>query len=544
MRVTLIGGAGVFGERLAVLLARDGHVVTVAGRDLGRARAVAGRIGGTALQIDRAGGLAGLAGAQVVIDAAGPFRATGADPWRVARACIALGCHYLDLSDNAAFCAGITALDAQAQTAGVAVLSGVSSVPALSFAVARALAQGMDRVALVETAILPGNRAPRGRSVVDSIMAGVGTPFCATEAGLPSRLRGWSRPRRFDLGGGMVRQGWMVQVPDQSLFPVALCADTVTFRAGLELAVMNRSLALWSWLRAVTGLGPMRGRAVGVLLWLARMLQPFGTDRGGMVVEVTGRHGDGWLSRRWTLRAAAGEGPFIPGIAARCLLRDPALLTPGARPALLALPLTALTAAMADLAVETAQDAWPVVPLFARALGPARWAALPPAIRAGHDLAAPLALQGTAEVIRGPGLLPRLAAALLHFPAAARHLPVQVTMRPTAGGEVWTRQFGAATFRSHLRLGPHGLTERFGPLTFAIGLTASSAGLSYPVTRGWLCGVPLPRALLPVSDTTETAADGRFRFDVSLALPWRLGLMVRYRGWLVPVGGNGAAKGQ
>jgi hypothetical protein len=38
-----------------------------------------------------------------------------------------------------------------------------------------------------------------------------------------------------------------------------------------------------------------------------------------------------------------------------------------------------------------------------------------------------------------------------------------------------------------------------------------------------------------VSLATETVdAAGRFRFDVEMRLPFGLGRLVRYRGWLVP----------
>ncbi|MFV0409912.1 MAG: hypothetical protein ACK5LJ_09515 [Paracoccus sp. (in: a-proteobacteria)] len=76
----------------------------------------------------------------MVVDAARPFHAYGDDPYRLARTAIAAGLHYLDLSDNAAFRAGITALDAQTRAAGCCVISGLSSVPALSSAAVRALA--------------------------------------------------------------------------------------------------------------------------------------------------------------------------------------------------------------------------------------------------------------------------------------------------------------------------------------------------------------------------------------------------------------------
>ncbi|MFV0409911.1 MAG: NAD-dependent epimerase/dehydratase family protein [Paracoccus sp. (in: a-proteobacteria)] len=39
MKVLVIGGYGVFGSRLARLLLRDGHRVTIAGRDIGAGHA-------------------------------------------------------------------------------------------------------------------------------------------------------------------------------------------------------------------------------------------------------------------------------------------------------------------------------------------------------------------------------------------------------------------------------------------------------------------------------------------------------------------------
>ena len=67
--------------------------------------------------MDRRNDLHLLSGYQVVIDAAGPFHAYGDDPYRLPRAAIAAGLHYLDLADNAQFCAGIAALDAEAKAA-------------------------------------------------------------------------------------------------------------------------------------------------------------------------------------------------------------------------------------------------------------------------------------------------------------------------------------------------------------------------------------------------------------------------------------------
>jgi hypothetical protein len=45
------------------------------------------------------------------------------------------------------------------------------------------------------------------------------------------------------------------------------------------------------------------------------------------------------------------------------------------------------------------------------------------------------------------------------------------------------------------------------------------------------CGLPLPRALWPAIEASESQDDGRFCFDVRIALPL-VGRLVHYRGWL------------
>ena len=127
----------------------------------------------------------------------------------------------------------------------------------------------------------------------------------------------------------------------------------------------------------------------------------------------------------------------------------------------------------------------------------------------------------------------------MHFPPAGRDVPVTVAMQrldgPGPAREVWLRDFGGHRFRSYLRARRGGgVTERFGPLRFDIGLRLAGGRLCYPVT-GWRClGVPMPRALMPRSDTFEYVdGQGRACFDVAISLPLA-GLVVGYRGWLLP----------
>lgn len=532
MKVVVLGGYGVFGARLVRLLKRDGHDVVVAGRSEARAQAFATEVGAQALGVDRQGDLGALwaVAPDAVVDAAGPFHAYGDDPYALARACIDQAVHYLDLADDPAFCAGIGVLDEAARQAGVIALSGVSSVPAISSAAVASLAMGLSEIDAISSAILPGNRAPRGRAVVASILHQNGTPFDTQVDAVPTPVRSWSAPASFDLGQGIVRKAWMVEVPDHRLFGPFFGARTVMFRAGMELGVMNHGLAALSWLRGRLGFG-IGGWFVTVMVWLARMLWPFGTDKGGMSVAVTGRGPDGWRHKVWRMVATEGEGPFIPAVAARAILRDLTVVKPGARPALAEVPLSAVEAGMADLAVTIEVLDSPAVPLFMRQLGDA-FGQLPDTVQAAHQVYGPRRWAGQARVRRGGSLWTRALAVLFGFPPAADDVPVTVTMTPQAGGEVWERRFGRQVFRSHLREDSGFMTERFGPFTFKLGLRVADAQLHFPVLSGRLGPLPLPRVLLPQSEAREYENNGVFRFDVALRAPLTGGLMVHYEGWL------------
>ncbi|MFQ6550016.1 DUF4166 domain-containing protein [Aestuariibius sp. 2305UL40-4] len=531
MKVVILGGAGVFGSRLAELLVRDGHDVWIAGRNLSRARAVAARLGAEAIVLHRSPDLSPLdgLGVEVLVDAAGPFRVE--EGFSVAEACIAAGIHYLDLSDDPEFCSGISRLNDDAVARGVCVLSGMSSTPALTSAAAAYLAEPMDAVDAIESAILPGNRAPRGRAVFESILDRVGRPFESRIDGAGVTLRGWSRPKGYRLPGGIRREGWMVPVPDQVLFPGFFKARSVTFRAGLELSVMNRFLAVLS------RLGPLRlpRWVFDGLMVVAKALAPFGTDRGGMSVTVTGRKEDAFITREFGLLAEAGEGPFIPAVPIRAALRAPGRLPPVAGPALAVHPLDDYLDAMSDLQVRTEVTERAPVSLIPSVLGK-DIDRIPEVVAESHSVPAPRLFSGRATVTRGSGAVSRLIAAVVGFPPASEDVAVTVMKLPGATGETWIRTFGDRSFRSHLSRRNDHLSERFGPLTFDIPLTATEEGLDWPVSGGQLYGlVPLPGFLLPRSVASERVMEGTFRFDVALYAPVTGGLIVRYQGWLARV---------
>ncbi|MEM6637379.1 MAG: saccharopine dehydrogenase NADP-binding domain-containing protein [Pseudomonadota bacterium] len=353
MRVVIVGGYGVFGSLTARLLARDGHKLWLAGRRPDKGRALGEELGAATLRVDISKSAMPVfdVGPDVVIDAAGPFQNYGEDPHRLASLCIAHGCHYLDLSDSSDFTKGIAALNARAEAAQVFALSGASSVPGLSSIIVDDLMKGLDEVDHIGIAILPGNRAPRGPSVIKSIVGGVGRPAQVLRNGRWQSVAGWTDRKEYELEPGLRRAGYFVNVPDIALLPEKTGAKSVMFRAGFELPVMNQALHLLAKLRQRWQLEiPDAGYAA--LHLLSKALYPFGSDRGGMQVTVAGRSGNTHVARKWTLIAENGHGPFVPGVVCRAILRGHPGTLPGARPCLAELTKSSVENAMADLAIR------------------------------------------------------------------------------------------------------------------------------------------------------------------------------------------------
>ncbi len=546
--VLIIGGYGVFGGKLAQALVRDGGFdVVVAGRSLAKAQAFSATHGGRALAVDTGSDqLAAVIANQspfIVVDAAGPFQNYAKTPYRVAEAAIACGAHYLDLSDDAEFTAGIQVLDMAAQAAGVVVLSGVSSVPAMSSAAVEALGEGMTDLHLIESVILPGNRAPRGMSVMRAILAQVGRPMRLWRGNRRACVSGWSEGRKETLlidgiAPVLGRRSSLIGAPDLALFPEHYKARSVEFRAGLDLWIMHWGLAAVGGvvrLRLLRSAEPL----AGLLKWVADRLEPFGSDRGGMRVRVIGQLGDGRAVRRdWVLIAEAGDGPHIPAVAARVMCKR--LLAgqgdAGARPCLGEFSLPESEAAMSDLKVTFGRRETAVVPVFQTALG-GGFTQLPDVLCDLHRVLHRCRWTGRAQIMRGRGLLARLICRVVGFPPAGQNVPVTVSMHRRGSVEHWVRDFDGKRFRSTLSVGDAGTVwERFGPFKFEIGLKISEGQLEYPVRRARLFGMPWPMALTPKSDTFEGVdARGRATFDVAISLPV-VGHMIRYQGWLEPVG--------
>lgn len=328
-RVLVIGGYGFFGRRLVERLVRQqGLHIIAAGRSACHGQRLVetlhplalAEVSSATLDVHSSGlerELRALA-PDIVVNASGPFQG---QQYLVAKACMAVGAHYIDLADGREFVAGIGCLDRQASAFGLAVISGASSVPALSSTVADHLAQGFARVATIDIGISPGNRTDRGLSTVQAILSYCGKPIPVADTA-PAAF-GWSGSRRHAYPAPVGRRLLSpCDVPDLVLLASRYAGNpTVTFGAGLELSFLHRGMNAMAML---TRLGIVSDWSVhaSALKRAADWTKTLGSDAGAMHVSVTGETARGVKdTHAWHLVATAGDGPYVPTLAAAALVR-------------------------------------------------------------------------------------------------------------------------------------------------------------------------------------------------------------------------------
>jgi saccharopine dehydrogenase-like NADP-dependent oxidoreductase len=321
MRIVVLGGAGNFGARIVRVLSRDPDVELIAaGRRVQRVSG-AEQVQTLAMDIDSPDFSAQLTAAQpgLVIHCVGPFQ--GQD-YRVARAALNTGAHYVDLADGRGFVADfVAANDARARDMGRCAITGASTLPALSTAVLDDLCSDGFQPEAIEIAIAPGQRAPRGPATLAAVFSYLGRPLSVWEQGRWTQRWGWMSLRRVRLAFG-TRWAALCDVPDLALLPGRYPGlQSAHFHAALEFGLQH--FALWS-LAAVRRIGlPLRPEKCAVAMnRVAGLFDRFGGEWGGMRIAATGKGTGGrrWL-REWQLQVPATNGPEIPCMAAILLTR-------------------------------------------------------------------------------------------------------------------------------------------------------------------------------------------------------------------------------
>ena len=364
-RVLVIGGYGNFGSYIARALAPDPQIrLLIGGRAKAKAEAFAAQLGGAnpaeghAIDID--GDLAAAldrTSPDIVVHTTGPFQR---QDHRVARACIAHGCHYLDLADARDFVVSIGELDAAARERGVIVVSGASSVPCLTAAVIDRYRPSFARLDTIDYGISAAQQTNRGLATTSSVLSYVGKPLLRLRDGRMQRVFGWQDTHAVRYPELGLRLFGNCDVPDLDLFPQRYPeVRSIRFAAGHELKILHAGTWTLSWL---VRLGLVRSLDAHAerLLTLAFLFDRFGSSRSGFHMVLTGEGLDGRPRRvRCFIVARSGHGPYIPCMPSillvRKLSRDEVRVR-GALPCLDLIGLEEYLGALASLDISVHED--------------------------------------------------------------------------------------------------------------------------------------------------------------------------------------------
>lgn len=325
-RILVLGGYGHFGARIVRALVQDDELqVIVAGRDPVKARGLLADVGSQLefCHLDMAAHdfarQLKLLQADTLIHTAGPFQGQG---YSVAQACLEAGLNYIDLADGREFVRHFpSALDALARRQQCIAITGASTLPALSSAVVDQLCGRLDRLDDIQIVIAPAQRTPLGLATVGAVLSYCGRPFEWWQGGSWQPVVGWRQLKPVTFAKLKPRRAAPCDVPDHDLLVARYPGvQTVQFRAALELPWLQYGLSLLSAVRA-WGLPLASGKLAPVFSRVARWFDAWGSELGGMSVELRGTRGGQPHEVRWDLTAPHLHGPEIPCLAAIMLAR-------------------------------------------------------------------------------------------------------------------------------------------------------------------------------------------------------------------------------
>jgi saccharopine dehydrogenase-like NADP-dependent oxidoreductase len=552
-RILIVGGTGVFGQRLVQHLATfTGIELFLSSRSEKKACALAQRIRSkhpssviTGIRVDHRDNFAAtLAKVRpfIVIDCSGPFQVAS---FEIARLSLEAGAHHIDLADATEYLNNYKPqLNELAVRNNRIGLTGASSTPTLSACVVRELTRNWKRVDSIDISITPGGKSEVGQSVIEAIMSYAGKEITTWQQGELGMTTGWLKSRVVTIPGLGKRRVAPVETLDaEYLGPLHEVCSRVSFSAGLESSLEQWGLQAIAYLRR-WGLFPHPKHVIPMLLKLRKLTRIFTSVSGGMLVEVRGINSDGIFTQsKWSLLAKQDHGPYVPILPAAAAVKKllGADLSSGAFFANEKLMLEDILDEMEPFDIKTdIQVLSGASGIFESEIGVERSSSLPKCLQNFHKMTGFPVWSGNAEVAAPNWIGPKLIARLFGFPIGGQNIPVTVSvdrmlLKDGIQCEHWTRNFGGNIFSSFLCRKPSGpLTERFGIFVFTLDLTTDQSGLQMSVGN-WRLGIlHLPKFLAPISDAREYQdASGKFCFDISLKLPV-LGLLTRYRGCLEP----------
>lgn len=322
-KVLVIGGYGNFGSYISEKLSEDPNIdLVIGGRSLEKASALSKKLlRAEAVQIDIEKDLDSAflnIKPDIVIHTSGPFQLRDYD---VAEVCIKHGAHYIDLADGREFVASISRLDARAKEKDVSVISGASSVPGLTSAIIDKYIGEFTHLRSLDYGITTAQRTNRGLATTAAILSYTGKGFPTLVKGKKKIIFGWQNLHRRNYPGVGPRFLGNCDIPDLEIFPGRYPdLQDVRFYAGLEIPFLHVMLWALSWLVRWKIISNLE-RWAGWMLKASYLFDVFGSDVSAFHMLMVGDYEGKQKIIRFELKAASGDGPYIPCMPAILLVK-------------------------------------------------------------------------------------------------------------------------------------------------------------------------------------------------------------------------------
>jgi Saccharopine dehydrogenase NADP binding domain len=315
-KTVVLGGYGTFGSLISEQLLNSTNVV-IAGRNQKTGEKFADAIGASFVlcNVKDTGSLQkAISGAFIVINASGPFLP---NEYSIPQTCIEENCHYIDLADNREYVKEFKQLDSLAKAKEVFVCTGVSTTPAVTYALISELRAQFQDIHSIKIYLSAGNKNEAGVSTFESILSYAGVPIQVWMNCQWELFSGWGLSETINfpppIGKRFVQ---LCDVPDLELFPKLFEANEVIFKAGVELPIFNTGLSVLAQVKEHIPQINLLSLAKP-LVEASQLFKNFGSFSGGVLVKLGDKNGNS----KTLAFVTSQNGPRLPTAAAVLLTK-------------------------------------------------------------------------------------------------------------------------------------------------------------------------------------------------------------------------------
>ncbi|RJP74507.1 MAG: hypothetical protein C4532_02215 [Candidatus Abyssobacteria bacterium SURF_17] len=292
MKIVVVGGYGDIGSCVVEKLTEfSSHQITVAGRDLKKARSICSSFKGYvgALQVDvenKATLTTAFENFDLVINCAGPFYKYGAN---VAIAAIEKRTHYIDICDDADPLPKLFALNAAAQRAGVTVITGMGWNPGISNMAVRLSADLLGDIEDVNITWVAGSGDSKGLAALKHTLHGITGEVPVFRDGKNAKAPAWSEMEMVEFPAPLGEMpAFLFGHPEPLTLPKTIKAKNIAVRGGISPLWNNKAL------RVIRSLGltrsPNRIDSVASLIHrIQRVFSVGGVEHSGLRIDIVGK---------------------------------------------------------------------------------------------------------------------------------------------------------------------------------------------------------------------------------------------------------------